>query len=160
MSNKTFEHIGENHFKLASEVKKMDNPCWKGYKALDTKEKDGKTVPNCVPIEETEHTIEDNEELLEFLYYLKEQIETEVLTEATYQGKSVKLNSPTRGDVKKFKVFVKDPKTGNVKKVNFGDPNMRIKKSNPARRKSFRARHNCDNPGPKTKARYWSCRKW
>jgi hypothetical protein len=62
--------------------------------------------------------------------------------------------------VKKFKVFVRDPKTGNIKKVNFGDPNMRIKKSNPKRRKSFRARHNCKNPGPKTKARYWSCKKW
>ena len=82
------------------------------------------------------------------------------LEEAEYRGRKVKLNKPMRGDVKKFKVFVKDPKTGNVKKVNFGDPNMRIKKSNPKRRKSFRARHNCDNPGPKTKARYWSCRKW
>jgi len=80
--------------------------------------------------------------------------------EAEYRGRKVKLNKPTRGDVKKFKVYVKDPKTGNVKKVNFGDPNMRIKKSNPKRRKSFRARHNCDNPGPKTKARYWSCKKW
>ncbi len=67
---------------------------------------------------------------------------------------------PMKGDVKKFKDYVKDPSTGNVKKVNFGDPNMRIKKSNPARRKSFRARHNCANPGPKTKARYWSCKKW
>jgi hypothetical protein len=84
----------------------------------------------------------------------------DVLEEAEYRGRKVTLNKPTRGDVKKFKVFVKDPKTGNVKKVNFGDPNMRIKKSNPARRKSFRARHNCDNPGPKTKARYWSCKKW
>ena len=64
------------------------------------------------------------------------------------------------GDVKKFKVYVRDPKTKNIKKVNFGDPNMRIKKSNPARRRSFRARHNCANPGPRTKARYWSCRKW
>ena len=82
------------------------------------------------------------------------------LEEAEYRGRKVTLNKPMRGDVKKFKVFVKDPKTGNVKKVNFGDPNMRIKKSNPKRRKSFRARHNCDNPGPKTKARYWSCRKW
>jgi len=80
--------------------------------------------------------------------------------EAEYKGRKVKLNKPMRGDVKKFKVYVKDPKTGNVKKVNFGDPNMRIKKSNPKRRKSFRARHNCDNPGPKTKARYWSCKKW
>ena len=80
--------------------------------------------------------------------------------EAEYRGRKVKLNKPMRGDVKKFKVYVKDPKTKNIKKVNFGDPNMRIKKSNPARRKSFRARHNCDNPGPKTKARYWSCKKW
>ena len=84
----------------------------------------------------------------------------DVVVEAEYQGRKVTLNKPTRGDVKKFKVYVKDPKTGNVKKVNFGDPNMKIKKSNPKRRKSFRARHNCDNPGPKTKARYWSCRKW
>ena len=80
--------------------------------------------------------------------------------EAEYRGRKVKLNKPMRGDVAKFKVYVKDPKTGNVKKVNFGDPNMKIKKSNPKRRKSFRARHNCDNPGPRTKARYWSCRKW
>ncbi len=78
--------------------------------------------------------------------------------EAEYQGRKVTLNKPMRGDVKKFKVYVKDG--DKVKKVNFGDPNMRIKKSNPERRKSFRARHNCDNPGPKTKARYWSCKKW
>ena len=84
----------------------------------------------------------------------------DLVAEAEYQGRKVTLNKPMRGDVKKFKVYVKDPKTGNIKKVNFGDPNMRIKKSNPKRRKSFRARHNCDNPGPKTKARYWSCKKW
>ena len=92
------------------------------------------------------------------------------LDEAEYQGREVTLNKPTRGDVKKSKVYVKDPKTGNVKKVNFGhggtsakragQETMSIKKSDPARRKSFRARHNCDNPGPKTKARYWSCRAW
>lgn len=80
--------------------------------------------------------------------------------EAEYQGREVPLNKPMAGDVKKSKVYVKDPSTGNVKKVNFGDPDMKIKKSNPARRKSFRARHRCDNPGPKTKARYWSCRAW
>lgn len=85
---------------------------------------------------------------------------TEVIQEAKYQGRTVTLNKPTKGDVKKFKVYVKDPSTGNVKKVNFGDPNMKIKKNIPARRKSFRARHNCANPGPKTKARYWSCKKW
>lgn len=79
--------------------------------------------------------------------------------EAEYQGRDVPLGKPMQGDVKKFKVYVKNPK-GNVVKVNFGDKDMRIKKSNPKRRKSFRARHNCDNPGPRTKARYWSCRKW
>ena len=82
------------------------------------------------------------------------------LDEAKYHGRTVPLNKPMRGDVAKSKVYVKDPSTGNIKKVNFGDKNMRIKKSIPGRRKSFRARHNCDNPGPKTKARYWSCRAW
>ncbi len=85
--------------------------------------------------------------------------EDEMLDEAEYQGRKVALGKPTRGDVKKFKVYVKNPK-GNVVKVNFGDPDMKIKKSNPERRRSFRARHNCDNPGPRHKARYWSCRKW
>jgi hypothetical protein len=85
--------------------------------------------------------------------------EDDEIDEAEYQGRKVKLGKPMRGDVKKFKVYVKNPK-GNVVKVNFGDPDMKIKKSNPARRRSFRARHNCDNPGPRHKARYWSCRKW
>jgi hypothetical protein len=80
--------------------------------------------------------------------------------EAKYQGREVPLGKPMAGDVKKSKVYVRDPATGNIKKVNFGDPKMKIKKYNPARRKSFRARHNCDNPGPRTKARYWSCRAW
>ena len=84
----------------------------------------------------------------------------DVIEEAEYRGRKVPLGKPMRGDVKKFKVFVRDPKSGNVKKVNFGDKKMRIKKSNPKRRKSFRARHNCANPGPRTKARYWSCRAW
>ena len=79
--------------------------------------------------------------------------------EAEYQGRKVALGKPMAGDVKKSKVYVKNAK-GNVVKVNFGDPNMTIKKSNPARRKSFRARHNCANPGPRTSARYWSCRAW
>ena len=83
----------------------------------------------------------------------------EVSEEAEYQGRKVKLNNPTRGDVKKFKVYVRNDK-GNVVKVEYGDPNMEIKRDDPARRKSFRARHNCDNPGPKYKARYWSCKFW
>ena len=81
------------------------------------------------------------------------------LSEAEYQGRKVQLGKPMAGDVKKSKVYVKGPK-GNVVKVNFGDKKMKIKKSNPKRRKSFRARHNCDNPGPRWKARYWSCRAW
>ena len=80
--------------------------------------------------------------------------------EATYQGKTVSLNKPSAGDVKKAKVDVDPDGDGKAKKVNFGDKNMTIKKNIPARRKSFRARHNCDNPGPKDKARYWSCKAW
>jgi hypothetical protein len=88
------------------------------------------------------------------------------LTEAEYKGRKVQLGKIMQGDIKKFKVFVKNDK-GNVVKVNFGfggksakGKRMVIKKNNPERRKSFRARHNCDNPGPRWKARYWSCRKW
>ena len=87
------------------------------------------------------------------------------LIEAEYQGRKVKLGKPMQGDVKKFKVYVKNP-AGNVVKVNFGQGGdakggtMRIRKSNPKARKAFRARHNCDSPGPRHKARYWSCRKW
>ena len=79
--------------------------------------------------------------------------------EAKYQGREVPLGKKMVGDVKKSKVYVRKP-NGNIVKVNFGDKKMRIKKSNPARRKSFRARHNCANPGPRHKARYWSCRSW
>ena len=102
------------------------------------------------------------------IVYLDAPIEDEVedLFEAKYKGRTVTLNKPMQGDVKKFRVYVKNEK-GNVIKVNFGFGGtsakgkvMRIKKSNPERRKNFRARHNCDNPGPKTKARYWSCRAW
>lgn len=108
--------------------------CWKGYKRMGTKQKGGKTVDNCVKMGED-------------------------LDEAEYQGRKVQLGKPMKGDVKKSKVYVRGPK-GNVVKVNFGDKKMRIKKSNPNRRKSFRARHNCSNPGPRWKARYWSCRAW
>ena len=83
----------------------------------------------------------------------------EEVDEAKYRGREVPLGKKMKGDVKKSKVYVRKP-NGNVVKVEFGDPNMRIKKSNPKRRKSFRARHNCDNPGPRWKARYWSCRSW
>ena len=114
-----------------------------------------------------EITLDEDQDFTEEFGILGYSIDEENTFEAEYRGRKVKLNKPMRGDVKKFKVYVKDPKTGNVKKVNFGHggtsakrPTMRIRKSNPKARKSFRARHNCDNPGPKTKARYWSCRKW
>ena len=83
------------------------------------------------------------------------------ISEAEYQGRKVELDNPFRtpDGPKKFSVYVKNEK-GNVVKVNFGDPNMEIKRDDPARRKSFRARHNCDDPGPKWKARYWSCYQW
>ena len=89
-----------------------------------------------------------------------EAVEEDDMPEAKYHGREVPLGKPMAGDVKKSKVYVKNPKTGKVVKVNFGDKTMKIKKSNPKRRKSFRARHNCANPGPRTKARYWSCRAW
>jgi hypothetical protein len=89
----------------------------------------------------------------------EEQFKDLEITEAEYQGKKVKLNDPIRGGSKKFYVYVKDG--DKVKKVSFGDTTgLSIKRDDPARRKSFRARHNCDNPGPKTKARYWSCFQW
>lgn len=84
------------------------------------------------------------------------------LSEAEYQGKKVTLNDPIRTSEnpnKKFKVYVRGPK-GNIVVVRFGDPNLSIKRDDPDRRRSFRARHKCDNPGPKWKARYWSCYQW
>jgi len=114
-----------------------------------------------------EETYDDDDDFYEEYGMLWYNEDDDPMDEAEYQGRKVKLGKPMQGDVKKFKVYVKDPKTGNVKKVNFGHGGssvkgkaMKIKKSNPARRRSFRARHNCDNPGPRTKARYWSCRKW
>jgi hypothetical protein len=79
---------------------------------------------------------------------------------AEYRGRQVELGKKMRGDRKKYKVYVMNPETGRVIKIEYGDPNMRIRKNNPGARRNFRARHNCDNPGPKTKARYWSCKNW
>ena len=135
--------------------------CWVGYQQVGMKKKGGKMVPNCV------------KEIIEVYYeengeghgYTLEHMKDLSLTEAEYQGRKVKLGKVMQGDAKKFKVYVKNPK-GNVVKVNFGQGGkakggtMRIRKSNPGARKNFRARHNCDNPGPRHKARYWSCKKW
>jgi len=114
-----------------------------------------------------EYDVENYYDLKEFIHFLKNMKED--INEAEYQGRKVKLNKPMRGDVKKFKVYVKNPK-GNVVKVNFGhggtsakkagEKTMQIQKDIPSRRKALRARHNCDNPGPRHKARYWSCKAW
>ena len=136
--------------------------CWKGYKYAGTDE-DGKD--KCV--KESETVLFRSEALrLEII----EHNEPVIFQEAEYQGRKVALNKPMQGDQKKFKVYVKDPSTGNIKVVHFGQggeaakkpgqETQRIRKDNPKARKSFRARHNCDNPGPKTKARYWSCKAW
>ena len=123
-------------------------------------------TPTDNPIDDYDELDVEQEDMDDFISYLKSysdellEANCNCVYEAEYQGREVKLGKPMQGDVKKFKVYVKNPKTGKVIKVNFGDKTMRIKKFSPDRRKSFRARHNCDNPGPRTKARYWSCRKW
>jgi len=118
-------------------------------------------------LEETDEiTYDDDDDFFEDFGVMWFNEDDDPIDEAEYQGRKVKLGKPMAGDVKKFKVYVKNPK-GNVVKVNFGHggssvkgKSMRIRKNNPAARRSFRARHNCDNPGPRHKARYWSCRKW
>ena len=164
--------------------------CWDGYTEVGGKMKNGKMVPNCVPVKEDinsdddvnygkiepeEYDVDNYDDFKDFIKFIREyntelsEATCECMTEAEYQGRNVPLGKPMRGDVKKFKVYVKNP-AGNVVKVNFGhggtsaaskgEKTMKIRKSNPKARKSFRARHNCANPGPRTKARYWSCRKW
>ena len=152
-----------SHLGLES-IDEARGTCWVGYQQKGMKKKGDRMVPNCV------------KEITELYYevdgkgygYTFEYINDGKLNEAEYQGRKVKLGKIMQGDVKKFKVYVKNPK-GNVVKVNFGQGGssasktggtMRIRKSNPKARANFRARHNCDNPGPRHKARYWSCRKW
>ena len=153
-------------------MKEARGTCWVGYQQIGMKKKNGKMVPNCVK-EEVELYYEENGKGYGYTF---EFITDKNLQEAEYQGRKavsythltlrkVKLGKIMQGDVKKFKVYVKNPK-GNVVKVNFGQGGkakggtMRIRKSNPKARANFRARHNCDNPGPKHKARYWACRTW
>ena len=128
--------------------------CWDGYRYAGTE----KGKDKCVKVSES------------LRLEIWEHSQPVLWQEAEYQGRKVKLGKPTRGDVKKFKVYVRDPKTGNVKKVNFGhggtsakkagQKTMRIKKNNPGARKSFRARHKCDTKKDRTTAGYWSCKKW
>ena len=156
--------IRETIEEMYNEKQSQQDECWECYEtAMEEGTNEAyeecykKTNWDMVP-EGDEHTCEGD-----MFYEIYGDINADAkenLEEAEYRGRKVKLGKPMRGDVKKFKVFVRNPQTGKVKKVNFGDKKMRIKKSNPKRRKSFRARHNCANPGPRTKARYWSCRKW
>jgi len=162
-----------------SEDNALCEDCWDGYKQVGGKMKNGKMVPNCVPVSEDinsdddvnygyvepeEYDVED-EDMVDFIGFMRTYSKTlseancNCVYEAEYQGRSVQLGKPMQGDVKKFKVYVKNP-AGNVVKVNFGQKGMKIRKSNPKARKSFRARMNCDSPGPRHKANYWSCRKW
>ena len=157
--------------KLKELLNEIQEACWDTHKQIGMKEKDGRMVPNCVKKEGfvdedniEEYDVESEQDIKEFVQFMREY--KQPLCEAEYRGRKVNLGKPMQGDVKKFKVYVKNPK-GKVVKVNFGfggssakGKRMSIKKNNPARRKNFRARHNCDNPGPRTKARYWSCRAW
>jgi len=124
----------------------VDEACWDTHKQVGMKKKGNRMVPDCRP---------KNEEVLEEVDW------EQIVNEAEYQGKSVKLNDPFRtpDGPKKFGVYTMGP-NGNVVVVRFGDPNMEIKRDDPARRASFRARHGCDDPGPKWKANYWSCHQW
>ena len=165
-------------WKACNEGVQLDEACWDGYKQVGMKDKGGRQVPNCVPVSEDidsdddvnyglvepeEYDVED-EDMEDFIAFMRGYDKNlnegcQCLREAEYQGREVQLGKPMQGDVKKFKVYVKNPK-GNVVKVNFVQKGMKIRKSNPKARKSFRARMNCDSPGPRDKARYWSCRKW
>ena len=136
---------------------KEDEYVDQAYKLGDT--------PTDNPIDDYDELDVEQEDMDDFINYLKsystqlEEANCNCVYEAEYQGRNVQLGKPMQGDVKKFKVYVKNP-AGNVVKVNFGQKGMKIRKSNPAARKSFRARMNCDSPGPRHKANYWSCRKW
>ena len=179
ITEQQFKNIFENNSK-----EQLTEKCWSGYKQKGMKTMFGKRYPNCVK-NESEKTNEDsspaqqatiainmkkkgivpkNKTLHEDEYGSVEEtnfVVGDLLTEAEYQGRKVQLGKPflTPKGPKKRSVYVKNEK-GNVVKVNFGDPNMRIKAYSPKHRKSFRARHNCQNPGPKYKSRYWSCKQW
>ena len=152
------KQIRAGGYKKKKKSKKEDfqeeDPCWDTHKQVGMKKKNGKMVPNCVPKEE---------KIISFKEHVSKSLYDHAIMESEYQGRKVKLNDPFRlpsGSKKKFGVYVKNDK-GNIVKVTFGDPNMGINRDDPAARKSFRARHQCDtNPGPKWKARYWSCYQW
>jgi hypothetical protein len=158
---------------VSNKIKKTEESVMKKIVELPLSEiKEGLTIIKNHGYKYTVEKIEDISNGLKLLV-LSDHNGNEVLEYATqeniYNVHEEQLNEKegplgkvqrTPGGPKKFMVKVKDPSTGNVKTVRFGDPNMEIKRDDPERRSNFRARHNCDNPGPKTKARYWSCRQW
>jgi hypothetical protein len=188
ITEEQFQNIFENGSK-----KQLTEKCWSGYTQKGMKTMFGKKYPNCVKKESVEEETNEasspaqqaaiainmkkkgikpkneSKTLYEDEYGSVEEtnfVIGDLLTEAKYQGRKVQLGKIMQGDIKKFKVYVKNDK-GKVVKVNFGfggksahGKRMVIKKNNPARRKSFRARMNCDNPGPRWKPRYWACRTW
>ena len=151
-----FDNETEDYRQSEAELDMMANGTKKQQKGVDTADYDKKAkMPKT---SSTDLVVGDLKKLKESK---KKVSEVEELEEAEYQGRKVKLGKPfyTPGGPRKRAVYVKNDK-GNVVKVGFGEPGMKIKKNNPARRKSFRARHNCATPGPRWKARYWSCRAW
>jgi len=159
----SLKHLLDKHVTTGGEMKEHD---------IEFTKDDMATLHNTGKLEKGgntyEYDVEDKQDVKEFVRFMRENY-SNTLEEAEYKGRKVKLGKPMRGDVKKFKVYVKNPK-GNVVKVNFGhggtsakkrgEKTMSIRKNNPKARKAFRARHKCDSPGPRHKARYWSCRKW
>ena len=184
ITEEQFKNIFESDSK-----EQLTEKCWRGYTQKGMKTMFGKKYPNCVKKESKETTEASspaqqaaiainmkkkgikpkNETLYEDEYGSIEEtnfIIGDLITEAEYQGRKVQLGKIMQGDIKKFKVYVKNDK-GKVVKVNFGfggksahGKRMVIKKNNPERRKNFRARMNCDTPGPRWKPRYWACRSW
>ena len=180
-----FSKMNQDLDEILAVLKKK--PCETGYEMIGTKLMRGKKVPNCVPTKKAEdktlkvkapkgyHWMQtmNGPMLMEgdykphpgaveaFEFGLIEDHEDSRIVKAEYQGKKVELNKPRRlsGENKKFGVYVKNDK-GNIVQVKFGDPKLDIKRDDPERRRNFRARHNCDSPGPKHKARYWSCKMW
>jgi hypothetical protein len=154
LSENKFKINSKSFINLINEVRRLYN---KGLIGLNKNDR------NIVESDLARKVLLENGQVV----YLEIPIEDQnFLSEAEYQGRKVQLGKIMQGDVKKSKVYVKNDK-GKVVKVNFGfggksahGKRMVIKKNNPARRKSFRARMNCDNPGPRWKARYWACRTW
>ena len=168
----TMDHDGaDEHQQMHADVEEEKNGLWANIRAKRARgekssPKGSEAYKKAVAAGKKINAMDEADEIDEYCphclaEYITECWNNKFLDEAEYRGRKVSLGKPflTPGGPKKRSVYVKNAK-GNVVKVNFGDPNMRIKKSNPKRRKSYRARHHCQTPGPRWKANYWSCRAW